>query len=198
MGLGRPEAPGSAPTGGTGRRPGARVVPGGRHPRDGLLPGLDGGRRARGTGVRDRFPHPHPSDPRPRTTARAGARTSGVEAAAGARALVPVTVVAYPNGTVTDYDEDTKHAAEAAGYRAAVTCRFGWNGARTPPFELRRVLVDPSTGEQGLATALTRPPCARGAPIGCERSSVGAPSAHFRHFGWRRRGGRGEAAATAQ
>ena len=70
---------------------------------------------------------------------------------------VPVSVVAYPNGTVTDYDEDTKHAAEAAGYRAAVTCRFGWNGARTPPFELRRVLVDPSTGEQGLATALARP-----------------------------------------
>lgn len=76
---------------------------------------------------------------------------------------IPVSVVAYPNGTVTDYDEDTKHAVEAAGYRAAVTCRFGWNDARTPPFEMRRVLVDPSTGAQGLATALARPLRAWGA-----------------------------------
>jgi peptidoglycan/xylan/chitin deacetylase (PgdA/CDA1 family) len=68
-----------------------------------------------------------------------------------------VPVVAYPNGMVTDYDDDTRHAAERAGYRAAVTCRFGWNDARTPPFEMRRVLVDPSSGEPGLVAALANP-----------------------------------------
>ena len=68
-----------------------------------------------------------------------------------------VPVVAYPNGTGTDYDERSIAAAEGAGYRAGLTCRFGWNDSRTSHFELRRVLVDPGSGGRGLVRAFTGP-----------------------------------------
>jgi peptidoglycan/xylan/chitin deacetylase (PgdA/CDA1 family) len=68
-----------------------------------------------------------------------------------------VTVVAYPNGMTTDYDLQTLAATREAGYRAGVTCRFGWNDARSPRFEMRRVLIEPTTGRKGLVQALVNP-----------------------------------------
>jgi peptidoglycan/xylan/chitin deacetylase (PgdA/CDA1 family) len=63
---------------------------------------------------------------------------------------VHVDILAYPNGTERDYDPVTIAAAAAAGYRYAVTTRPGWNGSDTPPYEVRRFVVDPQRGARGL------------------------------------------------
>jgi peptidoglycan/xylan/chitin deacetylase (PgdA/CDA1 family) len=67
---------------------------------------------------------------------------------------IPIGVLAYPNGSARDYDAHTRAAARAAGYSHAVTTLWGWNHARTPPLEIRRMLVAPRKGVQGLARAL--------------------------------------------
>ena len=63
---------------------------------------------------------------------------------------VPVTSVAYPNGGRLDYDGATLAAAEAAGYESGITTRRA--PARTPPFEVRRVVVYPERGTRVLRT----------------------------------------------
>jgi peptidoglycan/xylan/chitin deacetylase (PgdA/CDA1 family) len=61
-----------------------------------------------------------------------------------------IATLAYPNGTARDYDAATLSAAEAAGYRGAVTTIDGWNDRSTPLLELRRFVMDPVRGLNGL------------------------------------------------
>jgi hypothetical protein len=56
---------------------------------------------------------------------------------------VPVSLLAYPNGTPADYDARTVEAARQAGYTYALTARAGWNSRSTEAFELRRVVLEP-------------------------------------------------------
>ncbi len=70
---------------------------------------------------------------------------------------VDVELFAYPNGTRADYNAATLSAAEKAGYRGAATCRFGWNTAATPALEVRRLMIDPSSGRRGLVQSVARP-----------------------------------------
>jgi peptidoglycan/xylan/chitin deacetylase (PgdA/CDA1 family) len=66
-----------------------------------------------------------------------------------ARLNVAVNVVAYPNGTATDFDQTTERAAELAGYRGAITTVPGWNSDSTPRYRLHRFVLYP---ERGLRT----------------------------------------------
>jgi peptidoglycan/xylan/chitin deacetylase (PgdA/CDA1 family) len=65
---------------------------------------------------------------------------------------VPVTAVAYPNGTRHDYDAATLAAARAAGFETGVTTRKGINSERTPHLEARRVVVYPERGSRIVRT----------------------------------------------
>ncbi len=56
---------------------------------------------------------------------------------------VPITMLAYPNGTRADYDEVTIEAAERAGYTYALTTTAGVNDWTTPRYELRRYVLSP-------------------------------------------------------
>ena len=57
-----------------------------------------------------------------------------------------IDLLAYPNGGPQDFSPDTVRAAEAAGYRNAMTLLRGRNTPTTPPYEIRRVLVYPERG----------------------------------------------------
>jgi len=63
-------------------------------------------------------------------------------------------LLAYPNGTRADYDQATLDGAAAAGYEFAVTTQGGWNTAATPPFEIRRWVINPERFEIDLAKIL--------------------------------------------
>jgi len=73
----------------------------------------------------------------------------------------PVRTIAYPNGTAADYDAATLAAAGDAGYAAAVTTTSGWNDASTPRLELRRFILDPVRGADGLRPVLRAPGAVR-------------------------------------
>lgn len=64
---------------------------------------------------------------------------------------VPVRHLAYPNGKAGDYDEDTIAGARDAGYASAWTTQGGRNSTITPPFELRRYVVNPQRGPAAFA-----------------------------------------------
>ncbi len=64
---------------------------------------------------------------------------------------VPVRHLAYPNGKRADYDDTTIGAARQAGYAGAWTTHGGRNAATTPPFELRRYVVEPQRGPAAFA-----------------------------------------------
>ncbi|MBO0844056.1 MAG: polysaccharide deacetylase family protein [Nocardioides sp.] len=59
---------------------------------------------------------------------------------------VEVRHLAYPNGKRDDYDAATITGARSAGYAAAWTTRGGFCTEMTPPFELRRYVIDPARG----------------------------------------------------
>lgn len=63
-------------------------------------------------------------------------------------------VLAYPNGTAADYDAATIAGCAAAGYEFAVTTQGGWNDADTPPYEIRRWVMNPERAEVDLAKIL--------------------------------------------
>lgn len=65
-----------------------------------------------------------------------------------------IPTLAYPNGTPADYDDATLAAARRAGHRFAVTTRPGWNRPDTAPLELRRVVMNPARGWDGLRPIL--------------------------------------------
>ncbi len=67
---------------------------------------------------------------------------------------VDVPTLAYPNGTPVDYDATTLDAARAAGHRHAVTTIPGWNRPNTEALELRRFVLNPARGLDGLRTIL--------------------------------------------
>jgi peptidoglycan/xylan/chitin deacetylase (PgdA/CDA1 family) len=54
----------------------------------------------------------------------------------------PVTVFAYPNGQVEDFNEMVKAEVAEAGYRSAVTGIAGLAYPGADPFEIKRILVD--------------------------------------------------------
>src|SRR5207302_7486843 len=62
-----------------------------------------------------------------------------------------VELLAYPNGTVHDYDATTIALARRAGYAYGITTRDGRNGVDTPAFEIRRSIIQPKRGAHGLA-----------------------------------------------
>lgn len=51
---------------------------------------------------------------------------------------VAVTTFAYPNGKITDFDEETKRCLRLAGFRCAVTTCFGLNTSKRDAFEFYR------------------------------------------------------------
>jgi peptidoglycan/xylan/chitin deacetylase (PgdA/CDA1 family) len=71
----------------------------------------------------------------------AGARRELTE-----RLDVEISVLAYPNGTRADYDDNTLRAAERAGYSFAVTTEPGRNTSATPRYEIRRSVLLPQRG----------------------------------------------------
>lgn len=58
---------------------------------------------------------------------------------------VDARVLAYPNGTQNDYDSTTLTEVADAGYSYAVTTWGGRVSHETPPFEISRALVGPTT-----------------------------------------------------
>ncbi len=63
----------------------------------------------------------------------------------------PTPLLAYPNGTMRDYDAATIAATAQAGHRYAVTTVDGWNHPSVPPFEIRRSVIYPERGLLDLA-----------------------------------------------
>ena len=72
---------------------------------------------------------------------------------------VPIELLAYPNGTVSDYDADVISAAQWAGYSGAFTLLKRPNTPETPPYELGRFLMYPQKGVSNYANVL--PPAVR-------------------------------------
>jgi peptidoglycan/xylan/chitin deacetylase (PgdA/CDA1 family) len=56
---------------------------------------------------------------------------------------VTVRLLAYPNGTRTDYDAATVRAAEQAGYEHAVAAHAGFNQRSTPGYGHSRLVLEP-------------------------------------------------------
>ena len=69
----------------------------------------------------------------------------------------PIETLAYPNGTELDYDDETLAASAAAGHLGAVTTRPGWNDATTSRHELRRFVMNPVRGLDGLRPVVRAP-----------------------------------------
>lgn len=62
-----------------------------------------------------------------------------------------IATFAYPWGRRWDFDEHSKAAAKAAGFRCAVTMHAGTNDARTDRFALKRLALDDTTKLHVLA-----------------------------------------------
>lgn len=64
---------------------------------------------------------------------------------------ITVDLLAYPNGTGSDFDAQTIVAAKATGYRNALTTIPGINTGATDPFALRRLVMHSERGTSGFA-----------------------------------------------
>ncbi|TWF78964.1 polysaccharide deacetylase [Pseudonocardia hierapolitana] len=67
---------------------------------------------------------------------------------------VEAPVLAYPNGSASDYGTGTFEAAHRAGHSHAVTTRPGVNRATTPRYEVRRIMMNPERGAVELTKIL--------------------------------------------
>lgn len=67
---------------------------------------------------------------------------------------VPTPLLAYPNGTVDDYNTATMRAALSADHRFALTTVEGFNRPDTPPHEIRRSFMLPQRGVVDLVANL--------------------------------------------
>jgi peptidoglycan/xylan/chitin deacetylase (PgdA/CDA1 family) len=56
----------------------------------------------------------------------------------------PINHFCYPNGSFSDFNDETLRVIDSLGFRTAVTTEPGMNSKRTQPFLLRRLPVDPS------------------------------------------------------
>jgi peptidoglycan/xylan/chitin deacetylase (PgdA/CDA1 family) len=56
-----------------------------------------------------------------------------------------IDLLAYPNGTATDYDATTTREAQKAGYLGAVTTRTGLASGWSSAYEVPRVILGPET-----------------------------------------------------
>lgn len=69
---------------------------------------------------------------------------------------VPIRLLAYPNGTPSDYDETTIRLARCAGYSRAITT---WDAATLPDsgsYEIPRRMVDPCQPVSRLVAGVLR------------------------------------------
>lgn len=64
---------------------------------------------------------------------------------------ITVDTLAFPNGAASDYSETTTRIAAEAGYRCAVTTRAGLASGGQSPYEMRRVVVTPTTDLASVA-----------------------------------------------
>lgn len=64
---------------------------------------------------------------------------------------VRIDTVAYPNGTGEDYDDTTAHLARETGYRCALTTRIGLAQRDHSPYEMRRMVIGPTTNVLSVA-----------------------------------------------
>lgn len=64
---------------------------------------------------------------------------------------ITVDTLAYPNGSAADYSPITTSAARELGYRCAVTTRAGLASRSDSPYEMRRVVVTPTTDLRSVA-----------------------------------------------
>ena len=58
---------------------------------------------------------------------------------------ITVDTLAFPNGAASDYSETTTRLVSELGYRCAVTTRAGLAGRSDSPYEMRRVVLTPTT-----------------------------------------------------
>lgn len=56
----------------------------------------------------------------------------------------PIDHFCYPNGSLSDFNDETLRIIDTLGFRTAVTTKPGLNSKRTQPFLLRRLPVDPT------------------------------------------------------
>jgi peptidoglycan/xylan/chitin deacetylase (PgdA/CDA1 family) len=65
-----------------------------------------------------------------------------------------ITTLAYPHGTLDEYDASSVAAARAAGYRWAVTTREAFTRRATEPLEIPRVVMYPERGGAELLSQM--------------------------------------------
>jgi peptidoglycan/xylan/chitin deacetylase (PgdA/CDA1 family) len=78
---------------------------------------------------------------------------------------VPIRLLAYPNGTRTDYDGATVRAAQQAGYQHALAAHAGLNQRSTPGYGHCRLVLEPQRrfSEIAVRRVVSRLTPARGA-----------------------------------
>ncbi|MDL5155680.1 polysaccharide deacetylase family protein [Actinomycetospora termitidis] len=64
---------------------------------------------------------------------------------------ITVDTLAFPNGSSGDYSDVTTRVAAEAGYRCAVTTTAGLASGKDSPYEMRRVVVTPTTDLASVA-----------------------------------------------
>lgn len=69
---------------------------------------------------------------------------------------VPADTLAYPNGASGDYSEQTTALAAELGYRCAVTTQAGLASRTGPPYEMRRVIMTPTTDLRSVVSKVWR------------------------------------------
>lgn len=92
---------------------------------------------------------------------RETAAGQGVELGEARRALqkeldVPADTLAYPNGASGDYSAETTALAAELGYRCAVTTRAGLASRGGPRYEMRRVIMTPTTDLRSVVDKVWR------------------------------------------
>ena len=60
--------------------------------------------------------------------------------------------LAFPNGAAEDYSATTTRLVSELGYRCAVTTRAGLAGRSDSPYEMRRVILTPTTDLASVAS----------------------------------------------
>jgi peptidoglycan/xylan/chitin deacetylase (PgdA/CDA1 family) len=65
---------------------------------------------------------------------------------------ISVDTLAFPNGAAADYSATTTRLVSELGYRCAVTTRAGLAGRSDSPYEMRRVILTPTTDLPSVAS----------------------------------------------
>lgn len=65
---------------------------------------------------------------------------------------ISVDTLAFPNGAAADYSDTTTRLVSELGYKCAVTTRAGLAGRSDSPYEMRRVILTPTTDLPSVAS----------------------------------------------